>query len=91
MVGKEIPMSLHLQEDWQRSLGQWVEIRLDGMPVRTGRVEAVMPDDSFLWVAADGADSRRMLAKADGYQVFTRYAWTYAECAQQETALPSPS
>lgn len=77
-------MSLHLQTDWKRSLGQRVEIRLNGRPVRTGTVEAVMPDDSILWIAAEGADSRKMLARADGFQVFTRYAWTHPEPPETE-------
>jgi hypothetical protein len=68
-------VSLHLQPDWHRSVGQYVEVRLHGRPVRTGIVEAVMPDCSALWMAADGADGRQMLAKADGYQIFTRYEW----------------
>ncbi|WP_051423076.1 hypothetical protein [Arthrobacter sp. MA-N2] len=83
-------MSLHLQDDWQRSVGQYVEIRLGGLLVRTGTVEAVMPDDSLLWLAADGTDSRKMLSKADGYQVFTRYAWNYSASAE-ETIAASPS
>jgi hypothetical protein len=75
--GSERKMSLHLQPDWQRTLGQDVEIRVCGKPVRTGTIEAVMPDNSILWISADGADSRQMLARADGYEVYTRYPWTY--------------
>lgn len=70
-------MSLHLQPDWQRALGQDVEIRVNGKSVRAGKVDAVMPDDSILWISAEGADSRQMLARADGYEVYTRYPWTY--------------
>lgn len=69
-------MTLHLQPDWQRALGQIVEIRVNGRPVRAGTIEAVMPDNSILWISADGADSRQMLAKADGYEVYTRFPWT---------------
>lgn len=70
-------MSLHLQPDWQRTLGQDVEIRVNGKPVRTGTIEAVTPDNSVLWISADGVDARQMLARAEGYEVFTRYSWTY--------------
>lgn len=84
-------MSLHLQPDWHRSLGQYVEVRLHGRPVRTGLVEAVMPDCSALWVAADGPDARQMLAKADGYEVFTHYEWVYPDGTPPETpTLPAP-
>lgn len=41
-------MDLHLQPDWQRALGQRVEIWKDGKFVRKGTVEAVMPDNAAL-------------------------------------------
>jgi hypothetical protein len=41
-------MTLHLQTDWQRTLGQHVEVRRKGKAVRTGTVEEVMPDNSPL-------------------------------------------
>ncbi len=66
-------MDLHLQPDWQRAVGQRVEIWKDGKFVRKGTVEAVMPDDSLLWVSAEGNSSRRMLLRSDGYQVFTHF------------------
>lgn len=45
-------MEFHEQPDWQRTVGQFVEIRLHGETLRTGTVEAVMPDNSILWIAA---------------------------------------
>lgn len=63
-------MDLHLQPDWQRAVGQRVEIWKDGIFVRKGTVEAVMPDDSLLWISAEGASSRHILLRNDGYQVF---------------------
>jgi hypothetical protein len=66
-------MDLHLQPDWQRALGQRVEIWKDGKFVRKGTVEAVMPDDSLLWVSAEGTSSRQLLLRCDGYQVFTHF------------------
>lgn len=77
-------MSLHLQPDWQRTLGQYVEIRVKGKRVRTGTIDAVMPDNTALWISVDGAESRQMLARADGYEVYTRYPWTYAEPPESE-------
>jgi NAD(P)H-flavin reductase len=64
-------MDLHLQPDWQRALGQYVEIWMDGRPYRTGFVDAVMPDNSLLWIAAEGQYTREIIAKYDGYRVFT--------------------
>ena len=71
-------MDLHLQPDWQRALGQHVEIRIGGKPVRTGTVDAVMSDNSLLWISAHGHHTREMIARDDGYQVFTRHPWSDA-------------
>lgn len=68
-------MDLHLQPDWQRTLGQHVEIRRNGKTIRTGTVEAVTPDNSILWISAAGVDPREMLARADGNEIYTRYPW----------------
>lgn len=68
-------MKLHLQPDWQRALGQYVEIRRNGTTVGAGTVDAVMPDNSILWISAHGANSRMMVERADGSQVYARYPW----------------
>jgi hypothetical protein len=68
-------MDLHLQSDWQRALGQFVEIRQQGQTLRSGVAEAVMPDNSILWIAFDGALPREMVERADGKQVFVRSPW----------------
>ena len=66
-------MDLHLQPDWQRALGQRVEIWTNGKFVRGGTVEAVMPDDSLLWISADATSPRQMIFRCDGHQVFTHF------------------
>ncbi|MDQ0616653.1 hypothetical protein QFZ33_000677 [Arthrobacter globiformis] len=66
-------MDLHLQPDWQRALGQRVEVWRSGRLVRKGTVEAVMPDDSLLWISAEGNLLRQMISRQDGYQVFTHF------------------
>jgi hypothetical protein len=63
-------VDLHLQPHWQDMLGLYVEIRLQGRTVRVGTVDAVMPDDSILWISAEGPYSRQMVARADGFEVF---------------------
>lgn len=95
-------MTFHLQPDWHRALGQHVEIRRDGKPVRTGIVEAVMPDASLLWISAEGPNTRQMLSREDGYSVYTRYKWTLpvnleatsrdrADCIQVEERCINPT
>lgn len=66
-------MDLHLQPDWQRALGQQVEIWRAGKLVRKGTVEHVMPDNSLLWISAEGISSRQMVSRHDGYEVFTHF------------------
>lgn len=66
-------MDLHLQRNWQRTLGQRVEIWRGGKLVRKGTVEAVMPDDSILWISREGNSLRQMISRQDGYQVFTHF------------------
>jgi hypothetical protein len=67
-------VDLHLQPHWQDMLGLYVEIRLQGRTVRVGTVDAVMPDDSILWISAEGPYPRQMVARADGFEVFAPYA-----------------
>ncbi|RAX15001.1 hypothetical protein DC347_19735 [Pseudarthrobacter sp. AG30] len=66
-------MDLHLQPDWQRAHGQLVEIWKNGIYIRKGIVEAVMPDNSLLWISNDGVSSRQIIARSDGYQVFAHF------------------
>ena len=66
-------VNLHLQPDWHRALGQYVEIRLHGKVLRSGIVEDVMPDGSILWISIEGAHGRKMIERAEGKQVFARY------------------
>lgn len=68
-------MDLHLQADWQRALGQYVEVRRHGEIIRAGTVEDVMPDNSILWISAAGPFQRKMLERAEGYEIYARYPW----------------
>jgi len=68
-------MELHPQPDWQRAQGQYVEIRRLGKTIHAGIVDTVMPDNSILWISAEGTNTRVMFEKADGHEVYARYAW----------------
>lgn len=76
-------MDLHLQPDWQRTLGQYVQVRRHGEIVRSGTVEDVTPDSSILWISVDGADARQMIERAEGYAVYSRYPWDPPPPAQR--------
>jgi hypothetical protein len=47
-----------------------VEIRHNGTHVRTARIEDATPDSRMLWLAPEGVDSRILIDKLDGYEVW---------------------
>lgn len=78
-------MDLHLQTDWQPLIGQCVEVRHDGRITRTGTVDAVMPDDSILWISAEGAYQRKMIERTDGIQVYACAAGAFPQRTREGT------
>lgn len=63
-------MSMYLYREWIRLPGAWVEVRRAGTIIRCGFVESAMPDNSALWLAADGVESRMLVEAALGYEVW---------------------
>ncbi|MFK0040550.1 hypothetical protein ACIQTW_11980 [Paenarthrobacter sp. NPDC090517] len=61
---------LYLYERWSRLRGAEVEVRARGRHIRRGFVDIAMPDDSALWLAADGAEGRVLIEAAAGYEVW---------------------
>ena len=57
-------------DDWSRLTGADVEIHKRGRLVRAGIVDAVMPDKSILWLAADHNGTRTLFESAEGYEVW---------------------
>ncbi len=47
--------------EWLPSIGDLVGLRRNGVRERTGVVEAVMPDHTGFWLAADGPDTRKYI------------------------------
>lgn len=66
-------MPLNLKPDWTRLVGKAVEIRQNHAVVRRGVVETVMPDGSVLWISPDGTNSREMVERAEGFQVWSNH------------------
>ncbi|WP_442546111.1 hypothetical protein ACSBOX_21510 (plasmid) [Arthrobacter sp. KN11-1C] len=60
-------MSFQIQPDWLPLVGEVVEVRLHDTVVRQGTVDAVTSDNSILWIAADGAHTRTMMERSEGY------------------------
>jgi hypothetical protein len=61
-------------ENWTNLAGRAVQIRKDGLIVRSGHVDAVTPAADVLWLGVHGADPRALFEKAEGYT-----AWPVAE------------
>jgi hypothetical protein len=61
---------LGLRPDWAKLPGHTVEVWLLGEYVARGVVEQAAEDDSVLWLAGAGADTRRLFDKGTGYQVW---------------------
>jgi hypothetical protein len=57
-------------EDWQRLVGSVVEVRRGRKLIRTGVVDAAMPDSSALWLSASATDSRTLYERSLGYSVW---------------------
>lgn len=52
-----------------RIVGAEVEIHKSGQLVLSGVVDAVMPDLTMLWLAANGPESRRLFDLTEGFEV----------------------
>lgn len=59
-----------LRHDWAQLTGHVVEVWLKDDRIMSGVVEQAAADDSVLWLAADGAEPRRLFDKSTGYQVW---------------------
>ncbi len=72
-------MAFHRQDSWAPVAGEWVQIRSGGRTVDEGRVDFVTADEELLWLCAHGATTRRIVAKAEGYEV-----WKDCNCPPPE-------
>jgi hypothetical protein len=57
------------RSDWARLTGHTVEVWLLGDHILTGVVEQAADDDSVLWIAGAGANTRRLFDKRTGYRI----------------------
>ena len=67
------PCQFRLSTDWLCQIGDTVEIRIGSEAVRRGVVEAVMPDGSGLWLAANGTDHRAYFHKETGLELWVQH------------------
>lgn len=72
----------HRQQDWLPLEGEFVEIRLDDKPIRSGRVDAVTTDGEILWISALGAEPRMMFERFQGFTAWLEFTWENATVSQ---------
>lgn len=56
--------------EWSLLTNALVEIRHHGATIRTGVVDAVMPDSSMVWIAADAAHPRQLFEASEGHEIW---------------------
>ena len=64
------PQSYRLDDWFHLPTTATVEIRRNGTYVRTARIEEATPDSRMLWLSPEGVDSRILIDKLDGYEVW---------------------
>lgn len=69
-IKSEVQEGPALRNDWAQLPGRAVEVWLEGDRVMAGVVEQATDDGSVLWIAAHGAEPRRLFDKSTGYQVW---------------------
>jgi hypothetical protein len=57
--------------EWHLLVGAEVEVIQRGRIVRSGIVDDATADGTVAWVAQDGVEQRRLIDKADGYELWT--------------------
>jgi hypothetical protein len=67
---KEPAMKTYRCDDWSRLTGVKIEIQKGGQVVRTGTADAVMPDNSIIWLAADHKGTRELFESAEEFEVW---------------------
>lgn len=56
-------------DNWRRLPGIEAEIWLNGDLERTGVIDAASEDSTIAWVAADAINPRRLLERANGFEL----------------------
>ena len=64
-------MNFVLVDDWTSLPGVEAEVRLDGISICSGKVDAVTPDGEILWLAP-AAGTRKLYEKAEHFQAWAR-------------------
>lgn len=61
--------SSEVEKEWSKLVGSRVEGWRDGRWVSGGCVDQATSDDTVLWIAAEGSQTRKLYDKLAGYEV----------------------
>lgn len=64
---------------WNHLVDVPVEIRRNDKYVRSGIIEEVTADSTIAWLAAEGASTRLLIDKNDGYEIWTYFCIDVSE------------
>ncbi|WP_320536125.1 hypothetical protein [Pseudarthrobacter sp. IC2-21] len=59
-----------LVEDWQFLVGCEVDVCMGRQLLRTGVIDAATVDGGIVWISRQGVQERRLLTRADGYDLW---------------------
>ena len=59
-----------LRDDWSQLVGRTVEVWQWDRQIATGIVDQASVDDSLLWIAAHGNETRKLYDKPSGFRVW---------------------
>lgn len=59
-----------LAEEWQFLAGCEVDVRRGRCLLRTGLIDAATDDGNVVWLSRQGVHERRLLTRADGYDLW---------------------
>jgi hypothetical protein len=65
-------MGIYRVEDWCRLASTVVEIHRNGRFIRTGHVDVATADSRMLWLSPHGVESRVLIDKFDGYEIWLK-------------------
>jgi hypothetical protein len=64
-------MPMHEVKEWQFLRGAFVEVRVNGQPIRSGVVDDVIEDGSAVWINGHWPETRKYVEKSAGIAIWT--------------------
>lgn len=68
--GSMVEAKTEVAVDWQFLVGCEVDVRRGRRLLRTGAIDAATDDGNIVWLSRQGVHERRLLTRADGYDLW---------------------